>query len=271
MAILKDLIVQGPSRFIGEAKGTKFVTDGGTSSQFVKGDGTLDSTTYGTYSKPNTGIPKTDLASAVQTSLGKADTALQTHQDISGKENSANKVTSLSSSSTDIQYPSAKCVYDALDSVATKVPVVQHGTSDTTFALTPNIYHKWGSVASLTLTLATPSDNTIMNEYIFLFTSPTTPTTLSIPASVNWVTPLDIEPNKQYRISIIDDLATWITSNMVVSIGDVNTPEFATKAYVDAGLALKEDSSNKVTSVDENSTDTQYPSAKAMYDALNPS
>ena len=31
----------------------------------------------GTYSKPAGGIPKTDLASAVQTSLGKADTALQ--------------------------------------------------------------------------------------------------------------------------------------------------------------------------------------------------
>ena len=33
----------------------------------------------GTYSKPNGGIPKTDLASAVQTSLGKADTALQSY------------------------------------------------------------------------------------------------------------------------------------------------------------------------------------------------
>lgn len=31
----------------------------------------------GTYSKPSGGIPKTDLASAVQTSLGKADNALQ--------------------------------------------------------------------------------------------------------------------------------------------------------------------------------------------------
>lgn len=31
----------------------------------------------GTYSKPSGGIPKTDLATAVQTSLGKADTALQ--------------------------------------------------------------------------------------------------------------------------------------------------------------------------------------------------
>lgn len=31
----------------------------------------------GTYSKPSGGIPKSDLASAVKTSLGKADTALQ--------------------------------------------------------------------------------------------------------------------------------------------------------------------------------------------------
>lgn len=37
------------------------------------------------YAKPSGGIPESDLASSVQTSLGKADTALQTHQDISGK------------------------------------------------------------------------------------------------------------------------------------------------------------------------------------------
>ena len=39
------------------------------------------------YNKPTGGIPKTDLASSVQTSLNKADTALQEHQDISGKAN----------------------------------------------------------------------------------------------------------------------------------------------------------------------------------------
>lgn len=37
----------------------------------------------GTYVKPNDGIPKEDLSNAVQESLDKADTALQTHQDIS--------------------------------------------------------------------------------------------------------------------------------------------------------------------------------------------
>lgn len=41
----------------------------------------------GTYSKPASGIPKTDLASDVQASLGKADTALQTApvQSVNGK------------------------------------------------------------------------------------------------------------------------------------------------------------------------------------------
>lgn len=37
----------------------------------------LDAEDVGAYAKPATGIPKSDLASAVQTSLGKADTALQ--------------------------------------------------------------------------------------------------------------------------------------------------------------------------------------------------
>ena len=44
-----------------------------------------DAFIYNIYVKPNDGIPKSDLSSAVQNSLNKADTALQQHQDISGK------------------------------------------------------------------------------------------------------------------------------------------------------------------------------------------
>ena len=71
----------------------------------------------GKYEKANTGIPKTDLASDVQTSLGKADTAIQQHQDISGKEDKSNKTTTISSSSTDTQYPSALAVYNYVDTI----------------------------------------------------------------------------------------------------------------------------------------------------------
>lgn len=43
----------------------------------------------GTYSKPSGGIPKSDLAEAVQTSLRKADTALQSHQSLAAYRTAA--------------------------------------------------------------------------------------------------------------------------------------------------------------------------------------
>ena len=58
------------------------------------------------------GITKGQLASAVQTSLGKADTALQSHQDISGKQNVSNMVTATtgtdftSNKTSTTKYPS---------------------------------------------------------------------------------------------------------------------------------------------------------------------
>lgn len=73
----------------------------------LKNDGTVDTTSY--ISTSNTqGLLKND---------GTVDTTnyLSTHQDITGKEDKSNKVTSISSSSTDTQYPSAKAVKDNLD------------------------------------------------------------------------------------------------------------------------------------------------------------
>lgn len=56
------------------------VDDNNSGNKFVT---TSEKTTWNNkYDKPNGGIPKTDLANEVQTSLGKADTALQEHQDL---------------------------------------------------------------------------------------------------------------------------------------------------------------------------------------------
>ena len=72
----------------------------------------------GTYSKPSTGIPKADLSSDVQTSLEKADTALQTHQDISGKANVSEAGYSLY---VDEKSVSLKNIYgDILSTITTK-------------------------------------------------------------------------------------------------------------------------------------------------------
>lgn len=53
--------------------------------------------------------------------------------DLSSKEDVANKVTSLSASSTDTQYPSAKCVYDALQNAGSSLPIyfIKTGAFDT--------------------------------------------------------------------------------------------------------------------------------------------
>lgn len=49
------------------------------SSSLVKLISLIKNTIDSKYTKPSTGIPKTDLASSIQTSLGKADTALQSY------------------------------------------------------------------------------------------------------------------------------------------------------------------------------------------------
>ncbi len=64
----------------------------------------------------------TEILSALD---GKADVNhthsqyLTEHQDISGKQDKSNLVTTLSASSTDTQYPSAKCVYDLMGNIET--------------------------------------------------------------------------------------------------------------------------------------------------------
>ena len=146
------------------------------------------------YQKPSGGIPKSDLATAVQTSLNKADTALQsyTESDPVFTASPAHGITSA-----DIT---------AWNGKADKVAIVNHGTSDTTFTLTPNIFHVWGTVASLTLTLATASTTT-MDEFMFQFTSGTTATTLSLPSTVKWVAEPEIEAGMTYQVSIVNNIA----------------------------------------------------------------
>lgn len=84
--------------------------------------------------------------------------------------------------------------------------LVNHGTADTTFTLTPNAMHVWGEVAQLNLTLGTPIPN-VVNEYAFEFRSPATPTNLLLPNTLRWpnnyVTP--IIGNKRYQAIIINN------------------------------------------------------------------
>lgn len=84
--------------------------------------------------------------------------------------------------------------------------VVDHGTNDTTFALTPNVFHRWGEVATLNLTLGAETSG-VLNEYMAQFTSGTTATVLTLPDTVTYIGESTIEADKTYQVSIINNLA----------------------------------------------------------------
>lgn len=91
VAVGDDAVVKGWATLL--AKAQKGVDDAAAAAAAAQA---AQSTADGKYLKPEGGIPKTDLAQAVQTSLGKADTALQSHQKVtleSGTNNGTVKIT----------------------------------------------------------------------------------------------------------------------------------------------------------------------------------
>ena len=72
--------VPSDAKFTDTTYESKSAASGGTAVSLVTTGEKYTWNNKGTYSKPSGGIPKTDLASAVQTSLGKADSAIQSSE-----------------------------------------------------------------------------------------------------------------------------------------------------------------------------------------------
>ena len=86
---------------------------------------------------------------------------------------------------------------------------VNHGTSDTTFTLTPNTFHVWDEVSALTLTLGSETAG-VANEYLFQFTSGATATSLTLPDDIKWANDSapTIAENMIYQVSILKGMAS---------------------------------------------------------------
>lgn len=150
------------------------------------------------YQKLSGGIPASDLAQAVRTSLQKADTAVQTEIDPVFTASPAHSITTGNIA--------------AWNAKADKVPVVNHGTGSTTLSIAPNVFHVWGTVSALNITLTAPTESSVYNEYMIQFESGSTATTLSLPSSVEWAEScwaLSVEANKTYQISIVNNIGLW--------------------------------------------------------------
>ena len=146
----------------------------------------------GTYSKPSGGIPKTDLASAVQTSLGNADTAVQ---------------------------PAA------ITNLENKMAIV--AASGTTLTASVNNYYLFGSeVGTLAITLTTPSDTTHITKAVFMLTTGSTPAVTFAGASgINVIAQdgFSIEASTTYEINAIYNGVAWVVAAMKLSSTPINS------------------------------------------------
>ena len=113
--------------------------------------------------------------------------------------------TKLSQLTNDANYSKFSGSYnDLLDKPEIKVGVVY--PTETTIEIQPNTMYIFGEAASLTITLAEPSDESHLNEYMFEFTSGSTATALTVPDTVKWASDLNIEANKIYQVSIVNNI-----------------------------------------------------------------
>lgn len=187
----------------GASKGTSGVVDLGTVI-------TAHQDISGKADKSEMSVSTSGDQTTITLKSGTSATVINSHQSLSGKQDTL-------VSGTNIKTINGNSVLGN-GNISTLTPIVNHGTSDTTYAVTPNVLHIWGTVASLTLTLATPTDATIVNEYMIEFTSGSTATTLSLPASVGWGNrdpltgqrePLVVQADAAYQISIVNNIGLW--------------------------------------------------------------
>lgn len=86
--------------------------------------------------------------------------------------------------------------------------------SSSSMVLSPNIYYinSITSLSTLTISLASISNSSIINEYFVEFTTSSSGTTVSLPSGIKWmngVTPT-FEASTTYQISIVNNLGTWV-------------------------------------------------------------
>lgn len=221
--------------------------------------------------------------------VGDIDLQTDLSNALSGKESTSNKTFSISQQSTHFEYPSAKSVYDAIqnlsagfvilnitddsgtlsqedfDIVASDHCIITHGNS---------LYFKSynGSVGYDYVRLtATRTDNSITEYY---FTAQTSTRNYTFGTHVDnrpRVYPNASDPTETLTTIGIGDVVYNLPSGVVPTIDtepQQNSTNLVTSGGVYTAVSEKEATANKVISLSSNSTDTEYPSAKCVYDIV---
>ena len=252
---------------------------------------------------------------------------------IAPKEDKTNKVTSLSSESTDTQYPSAKCVYDLFESLdITKREIVQElptqDISTKTIYMVPKnpsgednyyteymyINNNWEKIGDTEIDLSgyqtlmqystVPTASVDVLGKIIQYTGTTTSNYTNgyyyMCISNGEATPtyswerINVQPNQDlsgyvtftdyattsdagvfktstyYATKNASDGTLYCVSNDYSTYQSRDNNQFISKGTLENVITGKnlETANNKVTSLSNESTNIEYPSAKAVYDSL---
>jgi hypothetical protein len=133
----------------------------------------------------------------------------------SSVEKVSNKVTTISESSTDTQYPSAKAVYTAISTIPTPRVGIPVETTIPETGMLPNVMYELG-VLSGQVVFALDHDaeeQGYVNHYYWTFeTGGTLPSEVSYPPRLAWAwgSQPELSANKHYEISVIDGYAFFV-------------------------------------------------------------
>lgn len=183
--------------------------------------------------------------------------------DTSDCELLANKVTSISSSSTDTQYPSAKCVYDNL---ALKQNLLYANE------LVGSMYrNNVSGTGTISINGTSGEFPTVSSAGTYTVVTSMSSSTQSYGLNVNFggnTYSLTTINGKIYdsRTVAIDSNKTWSASvNGSVASGTIIDVKLYKSSPIISNVEV---TANKVTSLSSSSNDNQYPSAKAVYDII---
>ena len=168
-----------------------------------------------------------------------------------------NLVTTISSLSTDKTYPSAKCVYDAVHANTTAIEANTSAIANNTTAIEANT----GSLTALGSTVAANTDAiaSIQADY---------QTTANMVTTINSASTNTKYPTAKAVYNAVNANATAIAAN--TSAIAANTTAIATNTSAIGDLQTNsQTTANMVTTISNLSTDTTYPSAKAVYNAVH--